>query len=164
MAPLSLCVEGRTFRDTHNREITLRGINVAADAKYPKIPDIPSYVAEKFFDADNVSFVGRPFPLEDAHIHFQKLRKWGYNTIRYIFTWEAIEHAGPGIYDQEWIEFTIEVLRIAKQYEFYVFMDPHQDVVGHADQIHYYDMLTSPSGPGFQGVPEHLCGRSMRQV
>lgn len=164
MAPLSLRVEGRTFRDPHNREITLRGINVAADAKYPKIPDIPSYVAEKFFDADNVSFVGRPFPLEDAHIHFQRLRKWGYNTIRYLFTWEAIEHAGPGIYDQEWVEFTIEVLRVAKQYGFYIFMDPHQDVVGQTGQVYYYDMLTSPSGPGSQGVPEHLCGRCMRPV
>ncbi|KAJ5334935.1 hypothetical protein N7452_007338 [Penicillium brevicompactum] len=128
MAPLRLRVEGQSFRDPHNREITLRGINVAGDAKYPKTPDTPSYIADKFFDGDNVSFVGRPFPLQDAHVHFKRLRKWGYNTIRYIFTWEAIEHAGPGIYDQEWIDFTIEVLRIAKQYEFYIFMDPHQDV------------------------------------
>ncbi|KAG0154128.1 hypothetical protein PDIDSM_1508 [Penicillium digitatum] len=128
MAPLRLKVEGQSFRDPHNREITLRGINVAADAKYPKTPDTPTYIAEKFFDADNISFVGRPFPLEDAHVHFKRLRKWGYNTIRYIFTWEAIEHAGPGIYDHEWIEFTIKVLRIAKQYDFWVFMDPHQDV------------------------------------
>ncbi|OQE90798.1 hypothetical protein PENNAL_c0011G09144 [Penicillium nalgiovense] len=128
MAPLHLRVEGQTFRDPHNREITLRGINVAADAKYPKTPDIPSYIAENFFDADNVSFVERPFSLEDAHIHFKRLRKWGYNTIRYIFTWEAIEHAGPGVYDDEWVAYTIDVLRIAKQYDFWVFMDPHQDV------------------------------------
>ncbi|KAJ6178822.1 hypothetical protein N7519_009283 [Penicillium mononematosum] len=128
MAPLHLKVEGQTFRDPHNREITLRGINVAADAKYPKTPDIPSYIAENFFDADNVSFVERPFSLEDAQIHFKRLRKWGYNTIRYIFTWEAIEHAGPGVYDDEWVAYTIEVLRIAKQYDFWVFMDPHQDV------------------------------------
>lgn len=107
----------------------MRGINVAGDAKYPKNPDIPSYVKDKFFEADDVSFVGRPFSLDDAHTHFKRLRKWGYNTIRYIFTWEAIEHTGPGIYDDEWVAFTIEILRIAKQYEFYVFMDPHQDVV-----------------------------------
>ncbi|KAJ5124273.1 uncharacterized protein N7515_008098 [Penicillium bovifimosum] len=128
MAPLRLRIEGQSFRDPHSREITLRGINVAGDAKYPKTPDIPTYISDNFFDGDNVSFIGRPFSLKDAHIHFKRLRKWGYNTIRYIFTWEAIEHAGPGIYDHEWVEFTIEVLRLAKQYDFWVFMDPHQDV------------------------------------
>ncbi|KAE8308781.1 glycoside hydrolase superfamily [Aspergillus transmontanensis] len=123
-----LRIEGATFKDPNNREITLRGINVAGESKYPKSPDTPSYVPDKFFETDDVSFVGRPFSLDDAHTHFARLRKWGYNTIRYIFTWEAIEHAGPGKYDDEWISFTIEVLRIAKQYQFYVFMDPHQDV------------------------------------
>lgn len=129
MDPPRLRVDGQTFRDQRNREITLRGINVAGEAKYPKTPDVPSYVLENFFDADNVSFVGRPFSLGDAHMHFARLRKWGYNTIRYIFTWEAIEHSGPGIYDEEWISYTIETLRAAKGYGFYVFMDPHQDVV-----------------------------------
>ncbi|KAJ5797719.1 glycosyl hydrolase [Penicillium pulvis] len=128
MGSLRLHIDGKSFRDTQGREVILRGINVAGDAKYPKTPDIPSFESQKFFEADDVSFVGRPFSLKDSHIHFKRLRKWGYNTIRYIFTWEAIEHAGPGIYDDEWIKFTIEVLRIAKQYEFYVFMDPHQDV------------------------------------
>lgn len=129
MVPPRLRIDGKTFRDPQNREITLRGINVAGEAKYPAKPNVPTYVSDKFFDADDVSFVNRPFPLEDAHIHFAKLRKWGYNNIRYVFTWEAIEHAGPGIYDHEWVAFTIEVLRIAKEYGFYVYMDPHQDVV-----------------------------------
>ncbi|OKL56861.1 hypothetical protein UA08_08007 [Talaromyces atroroseus] len=128
MAPLRLRIEGHKFRDTYNREITLRGINVAGDAKYPKNPDVPSHVADDFYDGDNVSFVGRPFGSDEASTHFGRLRKWGYNTIRYIFTWEAIEHSGPGKYDDEWISHTIEVLRIAKQHNFYVFMDPHQDV------------------------------------
>lgn len=124
-----LRIDGRTFRDRENREITLRGINVAGDAKYPRAPDIPSHKDESFFDGDAVSFVGRPFPLQDAPRHFSRLRGWGYNTIRYVFTWEAIEHGGPGIYDDDWIVYTIELLRIAKRYGFYVFMDPHQDVV-----------------------------------
>lgn len=135
MGLLHLHIDGKVFRDSHNREVTLRGINVAGDAKYPKSPDLPSFVPDKFFDGDDVSFVGRPFSLEDAHGHFKRLRRWGYNTIRYIFTWEAIEHAGPGKYDEEWVTFTIEVLRIAKQYEFYVFMDPHQDVVSHSSRL-----------------------------
>jgi hypothetical protein len=129
MAPLVLRVEGHKFRDPNNREITLRGINVAGDAKYPKSPDVPSHASDGFYDGDNVSFVGRPFTLEDSSIHFGRLRKWGYNTIRYVFTWEAIEHSGPGKYDDEWIDYTIQVLREAKKHGFYVFMDAHQDVV-----------------------------------
>ncbi|GME39047.1 ARM repeat-containing protein [Neofusicoccum parvum] len=129
MAPLRLRIDGRTFRDPSNREVTLHGINVAGDAKFPATPDQPSHVADDFYDGDNVSFVGRPFTLDTARTHFTRLRKMGYNTIRYIFTWEAIEHAGPGQYDEEWIQHTLSILRIAKEYGFYIFMDPHQDVV-----------------------------------
>lgn len=129
MAPLRLRIDGRVFRDSKDREVTIHGINLAADAKFPAKPDVPSHVAEDFFDGDNVSFVGRPFPVDEAHVHFARLRSWGYNTIRYIFTWEAIEAAGPARYDDEWIQHTVSLLRLAKDYGFYIFMDPHQDVV-----------------------------------
>ena len=128
MGPLRLRIEGRTFRDSANREVTLRGINVAGDAKYPTNPELPSHIPEKFFEGDEVSFVGRPFSIDEAHTHFSRLKRWGYNAMRYIWTWEALEHAGPGKYDEEWIQHTIEVLRLAKDYGFYVWIDPHQDV------------------------------------
>ncbi|KAL9000794.1 MAG: hypothetical protein Q9169_000548 [Polycauliona sp. 2 TL-2023] len=128
MAPLRLRIEGRTFRDSNNREVTLRGINVAGDAKFPASPDLPSNKSEHFYEGDDVSFVGRPFSVAEAELHFSRLKRWGYTLIRYIFTWEAIEHAGPGIYDEEWVQHTIQVLRLAKDHGFYVFMDPHQDV------------------------------------
>lgn len=128
MAPLRLRIEGQTFRDSKDREVTLRGINVAGDAKFPTSPDLPSHIPDRFFEGDDVSFVGRPFSVEEAHTHFSRLKRWGYNLIRYVFTWEAIEHTGPGQYDEEWVQHTIRVLRLAKDYGFYVFMDPHQDV------------------------------------
>lgn len=128
MAPLRLRIEGSVFRDTKNREVTLRGINCAADAKFPTDPDLPSHLSDRFFDGDELSFVGRPFTIDEAHIHFSRLKRWGYNCMRYIWTWEAIEHAGPGRYDDEWVQHTIEILRLAKGYGFYIWMDPHQDV------------------------------------
>ncbi|KAK3985915.1 glycoside hydrolase superfamily [Cladorrhinum sp. PSN332] len=128
MANFRLTIEDGKFRDGHGRQVTLRGINVAGDAKYPSKPDQPSHIVDDFFDGDNVKFTGKPFPKEDAHLHFSRLKRFGYNTIRYVFTWEAIEAAGPGIYDEEWIQETIEILRAAKGYGFYIFMDPHQDV------------------------------------
>ncbi|KAI6992161.1 glycoside hydrolase family 5 protein [Hortaea werneckii] len=128
MAPLRLHIAGNRFRDPHNREITLHGINVAGDTKYPAHPPVPSHEKEHFFDGDTVSFVDRPFPLGEAPIHFARLKRWGYNSIRYLFTWEALEHAGPGKYDEDFCRHTVEVLRVAKRYGFHVFMDPHQDV------------------------------------
>jgi hypothetical protein len=126
--PAFLSIDGPYFKDEHNRQVTLRGINVAGDTKLPVRPNQPSHIPDNFYDGDNVSFVGRPFPLSDADAHFQRLRNFGYNTIRYLFTWEAIEAKGPGIYDEEWIQSTIAILRKAKEYDFMVFMDPHQDV------------------------------------
>lgn len=128
MAEGPLRIDGTRFRDGKGREVTFRGMNVAGDAKFPRKPDIPSHVPDHFFDADDVSFVGRPFTEEEAHRHFSQLKRWGYNVIRYVFTWEAIEHAGPGKYDEDFIQHTVKILRIIKSYGFYVFMDPHQDV------------------------------------
>jgi Cellulase (glycosyl hydrolase family 5) len=128
MGPLRVHIDGRVFRDSKNREVNLRGINCAADAKLPSHPNIPSHEPSHFFDGDSVSFKERPFAVGDAHTHFTRLKRFGYNTIRYIFTWEAIEHECPGKYDEEWIAHTIDILRVAKEYGFYIFLDPHQDV------------------------------------
>ncbi|EEY17535.1 Protein tyrosine kinase [Verticillium alfalfae VaMs.102] len=123
-----LTIEDGQFRDRKGRTVVLRGINLAGDAKLPSEPDQPSHVGTDFFDGDSVKFHARPFPKDEAHIHFSRLKRWGFNTIRYVFTWEALEAAGPGRYDEEFIQHTIDILRLAKGYGFYVFMDPHQDV------------------------------------
>lgn len=127
---LKLSIEKGAFKDSKGREVVLRGINFAADAKLPAVPYTPSHAPDNdaWYQGDDVSFVGSPFPLADADSHLQRLKSWGFNTVRYIFVWEAIEHAGPGIYDEEYIDFTIQVLYKLKEYNFYVIMDPHQDV------------------------------------
>jgi Cellulase (glycosyl hydrolase family 5) len=124
-----LRVAGHRLRDGLGREVILHGVNLSGDSKLPSRPDLPSHVADGFFDGDGVSFAERPFPLSEAPVHFARLRRWGYNTLRYIFTWEAIEHEGPGRYDDEFVQHTVETLRVAKEFGFRVFMDPHQDVV-----------------------------------
>ena len=128
MGVLPLKIDGDRLRDSYGRETTFRGINIDAGGKNPRHPDQSSHVPQDFFDGDNVSFVDRPFTENEAHHHFGQLKRWGYNALRYIFTWEALEHGGPGIYDEDFVANTIKTLRIAKAYGFYVFMDPHQDV------------------------------------
>lgn len=123
-----------SFVDEENRIVQLKGINVDGGAKYPKTPHFPSHKPVKgneglFFDGDHVSFVGRPFPLDEVAEHIKRIKSMGYNSIRYIFTWEAIEHEGPGKYDEEFIDYTIEVLKIIKEVGgVYVYLDPHQDI------------------------------------
>ncbi len=123
------------FTDSHGRIITLKGINLDGRSKLPSEPNIPTFIPisdkdlnNSYWDGDNVSFINRPYPLNECHEHFNRIKKWGYNTIRYIFTWESIEHSGPYKYDDDFINFTIEILKIAQIYDLYVFMDPHQDV------------------------------------
>lgn len=116
------------FCDEQGRRVMLRGVNLGGNCKYPSIPDMPSHIEEDFFAHRNVSFCGRPFPLEEADRHYARLRSWGFNCLRFLITWEAIEHAGPGIYDEEYLDYVYQVVAKAGEYGFYVIIDPHQDV------------------------------------
>ncbi|KAG0364625.1 hypothetical protein BGZ54_007327 [Gamsiella multidivaricata] len=77
---------------------------------------------------DLISFVGRPFELEEADEHLARLRHWGFRMIRWVVTWEAVEHQGPGRYDEDFLDYTVKALLKAKEYGFKVMIDFHQDV------------------------------------
>lgn len=132
--PLEVHPDG-SFVDPEGRRRMLRGINVDSAMKIPMNPEMYTYTGDCrdpdniLFDGDNVSFVGRPFPLDEAEDHFRRIKSWGYNTIRYLITWEALEHAGPGKYDDSFIDYTVKILRIMDEVGgLYVFFETHQDV------------------------------------
>ncbi|KAI9333173.1 family 5 glycoside hydrolase [Zopfochytrium polystomum] len=129
-APSSLLISGRAFIDSDSsRTVLLRGVNLSGNAKLPTKPLTPTHVSDGFLDDDtNVSFVGRPFPLDQADAHLKRLKSWGFNFLRMVFTWEALEHKGPGIYDYEFMDYLIAVLYKLREHGFKCFMDPHQDV------------------------------------
>ncbi|HMV41912.1 MAG TPA: cellulase family glycosylhydrolase [Leptospiraceae bacterium] len=110
--------------------VLLRGVNLAGSSKVPLVPDGTTFLNqnESFQNHRNVSFVGRPFLEEEANEHFNRLRKWGFNFLRFIVTWEAIEHSGPGVYDDEYLEYIVRMVKLAEKKGFYLFIDPHQDV------------------------------------
>ena len=74
-----MTLSGGHFRDEHGRALLLRGVNLSGECKMPTRPtgwthlpsslDLPSDPNEP----DGISFVGRPFPLEDADQHFARL-------------------------------------------------------------------------------------------
>ena len=123
-----LTIDRGHFLDKRGRTVMLRGVNLGGSNKVPAIPSMPSHVREGFFDHRNVSFVGRPFPRHEADEHYRRLRHWGFNCLRFLVTWEGIEHAGPGNYDTDYLDYIEEMVTLAGQYGFYVFIDPHQDV------------------------------------
>jgi hypothetical protein len=119
---------GPWFKDEYGRSLILRGVNLGGSTKVPFTPDGATYRSEGFFNHRQVSFVGRPFPLDQADEHFERLRAWGFDFLRFLVTWEAIEHAGPGIYDTEYLDYVREVVQKAGEHGISLFIDPHQDV------------------------------------
>ncbi|MBN1484134.1 MAG: cellulase family glycosylhydrolase, partial [Chloroflexia bacterium] len=121
-------LDGPWFKDEHGRTLLLRGLNLGGSSKMPYRPDGATHRREGFFQHRDVSFVGRPFPLEEADEHFSRLRAWGLTFLRFLVTWEAIEHAGPGLYDRDYLDYLQAVVAKAGEYGLQLFIDPHQDV------------------------------------
>lgn len=121
-------IDGEWVKDDQGRTVLWRGVNLGGSSKVPTVPDGATYRREGFFDHRNVSFVGRPFPLEEADEHYARLREWGLTFLRFLVTWEAVEHAGPGIYDEEYLDYLEAVVAKARRHGLTLFIDPHQDV------------------------------------
>ena len=73
--------EGIWFKDEHGRTLILRGANLGGSTNVPATPNGATYRKEGFDDHRNVSFVGRPFPLEEADEYFKRLRAWGMKNL-----------------------------------------------------------------------------------
>lgn len=121
-------IHGPDFVDAEGRRLLLRGVNLSGGSKLPSHPDGATYHAHGFYDHAQVSFTGRPFPLEEAAEHLRRLRAWGMTCLRLLVTWEAVEHAGPGQYDREYLAYLRAVVEKAGEYGMLVIIDPHQDV------------------------------------
>ncbi len=125
---MKLKIKNEWFLDEEGRRVLLRGVNLGGSSKVPYNPNGATHIKTDFKDHRNVSFVGRPFLIKEADEHFSRLKNWGFNCLRFLVTWEALEHSGPGEYDKEYLDYVEELLKIAESYQFYTFIDPHQDV------------------------------------
>ena len=120
--------DGIWLKDHDGRTRMLRGANLGGSSKVPAMPDGATYCGDGFFDHRSVSFVGRPFPLIEADEHLSRLKSWGLTFLRFLVTWEAIEHAGPGEYDEAYLDYVRAVIQKAGEHGIELFIDPHQDV------------------------------------
>jgi endoglycosylceramidase len=91
------------FHDSQGRLVIFRGINAAANAKFP--PFIP-FEEPKWWDL---------------------LVSWGFNIVRLTLYWEAIEPE-PGVYDQIYLDRVGKMVEQASKRGIYVLLDMHQDL------------------------------------
>ena len=75
----------------------------------------------------NPAHPGLPFPPEEAEGHFQRLRQRGVSLVRLVIAWEALEYAGPGVYDESCLASLRKILVAAGQTGLSVFIDPVQN-------------------------------------
>ena len=125
---MTLSIKKEWFIDEKGRTVLLRGVNLGGSSKVPVTPNGATHIKTDFSDYREVSFVGHPFPIKEADEHYKRLKHWGFNCLRFLVTWEAIEHQGPKQYDKEYLDYVEELLKIAESYRFYTCIDPHQDV------------------------------------
>lgn len=123
-----ISIKNDQFIDEYGRTLMLRGVNLGGSTKVPVVPDGDTRLSNSLQNPTNVSFIGRPFPLDEADEHFRRLKKWGFTFLRLLTTWEAVEHAGPSQYDQDYLDYLTAIVQKAAQFDISVFIDPHQDV------------------------------------
>jgi endoglycosylceramidase len=95
--------QGRWFVDDQGRVIMLHGVNVSGSAK------------------------GAPFLPWTTKDDVTALRKWGFNSVRYLMVWEAVEPQ-PGQYDDAYLDQVAERLEWCREAGLKVILDMHQDL------------------------------------
>lgn len=107
--------EKKYFKDEYGRYLFLHGVNLSGSTKLPTT-------------IKPISYVDKPFPLATADENFRKLRDLGFNFVRLLTTWEAIEPYGPGQYDTAYLDYFAQIVAKANEYGIYCLIDMHQDI------------------------------------
>ena len=120
------------FVDKFGNSMQLRGVNFDPSVKFPSSPNHPTYLPIDYSKQDqtSVSFVNHPIPISDVKPHILRLKSLGFNCLRIPFTWESMEHDGPGEYDFKYMDYLIDLLTTVHTVDngMYMYLDPHQDV------------------------------------
>ena len=113
-----LTIDRTYLKDSYDRYVMFHGINLSGSTKVPTsvdAKDVPTYI-------------GKPFLLKNADAEFSQIRALGFNVIRLLLMWEAIEPVQRGQYDKAYLDYIRKIVLKAKEHGIYVLMDMHQDM------------------------------------
>ena len=95
--------EGAWLRDAEGRAVFLRGVNYSHRSKT------------------------KPFTSWMKASHFDRIKALGFNSVRLLLIWEAIEPK-PGLYDLAYLKKMAEVVKWCEERGLWVVLDFHQDL------------------------------------
>ena len=127
------------LRDADGRYVHFHGTNLSGSIKFPPTEKFPSLGIE-------TSYVGKPFPLADADKHFRQLQRLGFNSVRFLISWEAIQPIARDKYDEDYVDYVEELIARARAYGIYVLLDMHQDIFSRHLFSYYNKHPVDPTG------------------
>jgi len=101
--------DGERIRDKAGRAVILRGLNLSEANKRP--------------DTETGKFIPPWLDYDD----FKRIAGWGFNSIRFIISWEGLEPE-PYAYNYEYISEIKGALQMAHNAGLSVILDMHQDI------------------------------------
>jgi len=114
--------------DAHGRYVHIHGVNLGGSTKTPFTEPYDQDPEQVYFADLEFTYVGRPFPLDEADHWFGVLNDLGFNAVRFILNWEGIEPHAKGEYDEDYLDFVDQMVAKAHEHDIYVLMDMHQDM------------------------------------
>ena len=67
------------------------------------------------------------FSLQDAPRHFARMQACGWTLARLAVTWDAVEHSGPGQYDEAYLAYLRNLVRIGAEHNMSFVVSVYQD-------------------------------------
>lgn len=106
--------KARRIYDLHGRTVIYHGVNLSNYSKHSAPPP----------DSTSRGLAGHPWHGEKEA---DDLKSWGFNLVRYLIFWEAVEPT-PGNYDDAYIDSAIANIRMLGDRGIDVIVDLHQDL------------------------------------
>lgn len=120
--------EGDWFRDNHGRYLLFRGVNFASRSK------LPPYLPIAPLDVSHINYVELQEEIKNVGKHLDHLKDLGFNVIRLLIMWKALEPVPNPHLDEllpeakiylDMIKVIIDKLR---ERRLFVILDFHQDI------------------------------------
>jgi Cellulase (glycosyl hydrolase family 5)/Glycoside hydrolase family 5 C-terminal domain len=123
-----LSKDGTWFHDSHGRYILFRGVNFASRSK------LPPYLPIAPIGRDDIDQARLKEEIESVKTELDLLKKLGFNIIRLLISWKAIEpKPNPDLNElmtegREYLTLVNQIINELYRRDLYIILDFHQDI------------------------------------